>query len=412
MICRKIVILLLMCITFEVTTYTFVQDNVDNTVLYESACAEPSFVDHESLSCEEQMVDPKKVQFVSVYEFLKMHSEVKYTTVMPALPFNFDPYPLSVLPDQQPHQGSFNETFIVTIPHGRVCSKSGWVVVDNSFFTELIWKYPQLGLKDFTKTKFENVQKVTGRVVVLAQRGGYCYFHWITEVLGRLAMIEMSGIEYDYVYVPTYKPFMKDSLILWGVDPSKIIEADDINYIEADELIVPSLVSKIDLGYTKFASYVPPYIVQYVKDKLVRKAQEHNGACDVSKRVFITRKDAPNLLRQTTNEDEVFALFEAQGFKRYSLSELSILEQILLFQNAEIVVGCHGAGLTNILFCEPGTQIIELFQARGSATYWYISQMLGLRHTCVKTVDFDVVKNGFIDTEIPLSIIVDVIAHL
>jgi|GEM_PF-287944 len=412
MIHKKIAVLFLMSVGFAELSYGDTMDYVENGVMYDSAHSEPSIADNAVINMEHQAINPSKVNFVSVYDFIKTHPGVTYQTVVPALPFNFDPYPLSVLPEEQPYQGTFSETFMLTVPQGRVCSKSGWVVIDNCFLTELIWKYKQLGLKDFTKTKFENVQKVSGRVVVLAQRGGYCYFHWITEVLGRLAMVEMSGIEYDYIYVPTYKPFMKDSLILWGVDPSKIIEADETNYIQADELIVPSLVSKIDEGYTKFASYVPPYVVEYVKEKLVRKAQEQNIASDFSKRVFITRKDAPNLLRQTTNEDEVFALFEAKGFKCYSLSNLSVLEQIMLFQNAEVVVGCHGAGLTNTIFCNQGTQVIEFFQARGSATYWYISQMLGLRHECVKTTDFDVVRNGFLDTEIPLSIVVDIVARL
>ena len=49
------------------------------------------------------------------------------------------------------------------------------------------------------------------------------------------------------------------------------------------------------------------------------------------------------------------------GFECVTLSNMRVQEQIRLFKEAQIVVGPHGGGLTNIVFCRPGTQIIELF---------------------------------------------------
>ena len=36
-----------------------------------------------------------------------------------------------------------------------------------------------------------------------------------------------------------------------------------------------------------------------------------------------------------------------------------------MFHNAECIVGLHGAGIVNVVFCKPGTKIIEL---RGIST--------------------------------------------
>ena len=42
------------------------------------------------------------------------------------------------------------------------------------------------------------------------------------------------------------------------------------------------------------------------------------------------------------------------------LSELSFNEQIKIFNEAKIIIGSHGAGLTNLIFCEPSTKVIEI----------------------------------------------------
>jgi capsular polysaccharide biosynthesis protein len=50
-----------------------------------------------------------------------------------------------------------------------------------------------------------------------------------------------------------------------------------------------------------------------------------------------------------------------------------------LFANAKIVFACMGAGLTNTLFMDPGTVVIEV-AACGRLLYIHQSNALGLRH--------------------------------
>ena len=42
------------------------------------------------------------------------------------------------------------------------------------------------------------------------------------------------------------------------------------------------------------------------------------------------------------------------------MSSLSFLEQISLFSEAEIIIGLHGAGLSNLMFCQPNTKVVEI----------------------------------------------------
>ena len=61
------------------------------------------------------------------------------------------------------------------------------------------------------------------------------------------------------------------------------------------------------------------------------------------------------------NEDELVAVLTKFGFKSIAPESMSVAEQISLFATAEVVIGAHGAALTNTVFCSPGTKVIEIF---------------------------------------------------
>ena len=60
------------------------------------------------------------------------------------------------------------------------------------------------------------------------------------------------------------------------------------------------------------------------------------------------------------NEDALLDAMRHRGFEIVVPGALTLTEQIRVFREASVVVGPHGAGLTNIVFCEPGTIVYEL----------------------------------------------------
>jgi capsular polysaccharide biosynthesis protein len=284
------------------------------------------------------------------------------------------------------NKGSFDECFILNIPNGKIQGFKGYSLIGESFIQEMIWAQGNHPLWDIQKISENEVIHFPGKVAVLNQPAFYNYCHFVEEVLGRLALLEMHNIEYDWLYVSSDNFFMKQLLDLWGVDSEKIISPISDNFcIQADVVVMPSLLLNKDVGREQIGLQSHPYTLTYVVNKLVQKAREKNiNTFQFSKKVFISRKDAQ--LRKILNEDEVFALFEVKGFKRYELSKLSILEQILLFDNAEIIAGEHGAGFVNILFCKPQTMIIEIFQSLLDSGFWWIASVLNLNYQPISTV--------------------------
>ena len=321
---------------------------------------------------------------ISVQDLLQQNPTIVYQKCYDEIPFDYQQFPLSIDPKIHPNQGFFKETFILTIPKGIVQFYGLVLTPNNQFVEELIWKGFLTNLTHVQK--FNQMIYLPYKVAVIGQIAGHNYWHWTTEILCRLALLELQGVQYDYLYVPYYLPYMQETLQLWGIDPNKIIVARNSLCIQAEQLIVPSLVSNISLGTVWFSCYAQPHLIKHVQEKLLTAALKKGPSKKLSKRVFVSRKDARQ--RQVINEDEVYSLLQAEGFERYTLEHLSVVDQILLFHNAEIIVSPQGTGLANSIFCTSKTKIIELFQGLNDCTFWYLAQTLNLNYTPIATTEF------------------------
>jgi hypothetical protein len=87
----------------------------------------------------------------------------------------------------------------------------------------------------------------------------------------------------------------------------------------------------------------------------------------------------PGAGRPIQNVEQVRTFIKRYGFETVSTEGMSIRDQISLFQSAEFVISQHDAGMANLLFCEPGTKIIELMPSGGMRTeFWVIAEKLDL----------------------------------
>ena len=64
------------------------------------------------------------------------------------------------------------------------------------------------------------------------------------------------------------------------------------------------------------------------------------------------------------------------------MSKLSIFDQISLFNSSKLILGLHGAGFANIIFCKKKTQIYEILRKNDSKrnAIKTISNHSGLKH--------------------------------
>nr|WP_280521186.1 glycosyltransferase family 61 protein [Paenibacillus mangrovi] len=211
------------------------------------------------------------------------------------------------------------------------------------------------------------------------------YFHWLYDVLGRLHLLQLSGIKVDKYVINRRsriwwdiddlngpRPFQEESLRMLGIDSKQIIETHEEFNLKAGQVVVMSHTER--RGYPKWAS------------EFLRKVFLFDRGLDVngqgSEYIYISRLKAKR--RRILNETDVIDLLTAHGFKIYSLEEMSMDEQIRLFNNAKVVVSPHGAGMSNITFCKPGTSIVEIFTPNWiKDCYYRISNHCNLDYHCL-----------------------------
>lgn len=143
------------------------------------------------------------------------------------------------------------------------------------------------------------------------------------------------------------------------------------------ELIVPTMSNHSD-------GILVPDMVSWIRKNVVNVNNSNK------RKIFISREDA--VIRKLTNAEELFMYLK--GWEIINLSKLTIKEQIKTFNEASHVLTTHGAGLTNLLWCQPGTKVFEIgiLEQIHKKVYPVLSYCLQLKH---KLILGDLIKLNF-----------------
>ena len=284
--------------------------------------------------------------------------------------------------------------FVVSIPQGKIWNaphKNAWMIChasatispDNYLLGDLSryypWFLPPCPYKEkidhaiFELDRLPKLTKLRGKVAVLSSLAGHVYYHWMFDILPRIELLRLSGVDLQSLdwFVVNYKekPFQKETLSWLGIPLNKVVSSDEYSFVEAEELIVPSFPGYLD--------WVPYGTVKFLRQTFLPKISLDNS--QHSKKIYVSRARAR--ARQLINEESVTHFLSDLGFKTVFLEEMTVLEQVALFANARIIVSPHGSGLTNLAFCSPRTTVVEIFSPNYVRTdYWMISQYLELKH--------------------------------
>lgn len=220
----------------------------------------------------------------------------------------------------------------------------------------------------FLRPRLPRIEDVRGSMVVLSTRGGSVnYYHFLLDVLPRLAVLEacLPDLKPDAMYLPNATRYQHELLALTGLDSGAptIVETRKHRAVRAETLLVPSLPNPDELA--------PAWLVGWLRDRL--------PAVDTvtrPRRIYVTRGNRPHT-RRLESEEALWPELEARGFTRIDPGAMSVRDQIDHFAAAEAIIGVHGAAMTNLLFARPGVRVLELFApAYLKHCFWSITRSI------------------------------------
>lgn len=226
-------------------------------------------------------------------------------------------------------------------------------------------------------------RKISGSVFSLLSGGGgkHNYFHWLFDVLPRLAILENTKNlkRPDYYLAPSLKnAYQHQTLNKLNIPNSKLLDGKTIKHLSCDKLFVTDHPYVFNNDPSKSILHIPDWIIHWlrIKFKTSNKLKKK-----YPKKIFIDRADSSfNNSRYIINNRDVKSSLEKIGFKVIVLSDFTFDEQIRVFQNAKVIVGLHGAGFANIIFCKARTKVIELQSLSSGNLYKNLAQKCNINY--------------------------------
>ena len=196
------------------------------------------------------------------------------------------------------------------------------------------------------------------------------YYHWICDALPRLLLLRekhpnctllVPAPTPDYVVETTRKLGFHHLL---GVTRGQVLKVEN--------LILPELTAKGGMQNKD--------LINRVREELTAGV---NPVATVSRRrIYASRSLAK--MRKISNEQEVIQMLKRYDFEIVHFESLSFAQQIELVYNAQILVGMHGANLTNLLFMPRQSQVIEIMnQDYENFCYYHLASNVSVKYSCL-----------------------------
>ena len=240
----------------------------------------------------------------------------------------------------------YERRFVYTLPRSVVSTANGATLYEGreeaSFVRESIsWPYESVvahGL-EIPVAKPGLPEHVPPSVVFPTTAN---YYHWLVE---ELPLVLRAHQDTPGVELVSYAP---------GVTTRHTLVCELLGVTLLPSPLVMRLRNQVLPGRASDSFFVRPEDHRLLHEFGSRLADGHDHG---PTHLYVSRKRSRRPLPGEVVVEEALA---KRGFTVVYLEEVNWREQASLFRSARVVVGPHGAGLSNLVFSHPGTTLVEL----------------------------------------------------
>ena len=266
-------------------------------------------------------------------------------------------------------------------------------ITDDKFNTVLLSSNPSLGQSLLSKP-YHRMHHLKGKTCIFRIEGIFArhYYDFMLHFLPSIYFLSKKfPNDFKFLYQEVLQPYEKEAFKSIAFDaekqlvPFSRVAQQGTLALSLEELILPCFGNVYWRGKQQQREFYPE-IIQFLKETFVPTPPTSTNK---RTRIYISRDDMLSKrgvtnARSVVNEEGILTLLAQQDFKKVVLSGKSIREQAEIFNEAEVVIGAHGAGFTNLVFCEKGTKVLEFIPPVWDAmAYFHLSAIAGLNHACI-----------------------------
>jgi len=261
------------------------------------------------------------------------------------------------------------------IPNDVVLARRGRIVAESDNIhlehpgVHPAWTYAWKGMY------LRPASRIRGRCIVLRSPANN-YYHTLVDNLPRLLALHDPALSKAEIRIIVPGPL--SSYEAWFLDrllpPSaKLAQVAANALYRPDELVFASYASR------QMCGFLPQRFVEFLNAHVRPQRRSHrNRRLYISRAARTWRHETKG--RRIKNEESVVRLLEKYGFEPVIFEQLPLEAQISAMHDAVAVVSPHGAGLTNLLFCDD-VDVVELHPCRTMLPhYYFLSKARGHRY--------------------------------
>lgn len=196
------------------------------------------------------------------------------------------------------------------------------------------------------------------------------YYDYMMYLAVKICRIKDTLSETDFAkalisYPLANTSYEREFLQLIGFDKNRIFDSS-LTKIKFDECV---LANSQDYTYPDKADIAS--LRRHMKASVTINNEKRA-------RIYIVRAGR----RKIIEEPALIEMLKKYDFKIIEDKPRTLAEQIALFNNAEFIIGPHGAAFANIIWCEPATHLFELFATNYAPIHFrYLSAMMGMKYS-------------------------------
>lgn len=258
------------------------------------------------------------------------------------------------------------EAGVAIIPESRVLDVHAWPVgQDDTFLYEFAFLGERSTCPIFLIKRLPSKKHLVGSVLNLGSCwAAFNYGHFLLDALPRLELFLRAGFRVeamDHILLPAFSgPSAKKIIERLGLPRQKIVPLEPGTQFFCDHLYQPSFPGS--------SAFYRPVVPEFYR----RPEFWGQPATTRRRRLYVPRRSGT---RRIVNEPEIARLLENHGFETVDFRQVA--DDRALFSEAEIVCGPHGAGLANVVFCQPGATLLELMPSNHVFPFYYSAARAG-----------------------------------